>query len=871
MQSSSMRALSHCKCDLRLNHQNLADGVLGNPGVNNATVIFLLSPVVDGLIDCRVFMPNFTRANKLPNESDISVQKQPRESAILLLLCTIAAITFAIYKPWNQWSLPALAQSDPGPVVITHHETIPNPVYGSTERVTETCKEVTTPCAWEAPTTWHTGLLPTADSKVIIDGNVQINDESAIAQSIGIYSGGTLTFNALATTQLQSGEIVIFAGGQLVAGTAAQPTDASVTTTILVRDLPFGDDPKQHLRGLVVVDGTLTVHGHPISKPFIRTAISPSPDSTTITLVQSATAAGWRVGDSVVLPKSSQCAIASTQGSCPDETEDRTITALSSDGRSVTLNEPLAFDHPGAYDHAGTLDFLPHLLNTRRNVIIRSENPAGVRGHLLFHGRADIDLRYAQLEDLGRTNIQDLGDNNQKGRYPLHAHHLIGPVITPANGYQFTLVGNVVDFGLTNVAQNRKWGIAIHDSHYGLIADNIVDHASGAGIVTEDGSETGNQIVGNFVVRVVGGNNERTEDRDPGDNSKLGRAGVAYWFNGGGGNVIAENVAAAVAECTNCYGFKFDNVYNGAVMIPSTQGADPHDGSGTMMDPYTIGLTDFRRNEAYAVPNGLTIWWVCTEYETPRDECTSTIQAFRVWHHHRWGYFAYETNQMLIDGFTVRGDETLLSNEYEDVTGLFLVDYFQRRTIIRNADIQGIATAIDAPVHRDVRGSSGRAVGITRIENSLLIAGTGIFITSPSTTNGADDLAPQSTIIQNVQFGHPLTRPGADIVITGDGAASATSNNPDLRNDVWIINYNHAAGGTGENLYMVPTYQDVGRCEADLGDCTLEISMDYANITGGRIYPLAAGAIPSPTSSPLPTATPLPGMNQQIYLPLIAQ
>ncbi|MEZ4664494.1 MAG: hypothetical protein R2911_43735 [Caldilineaceae bacterium] len=103
----------------------------------------------------------------------------------------------------------------------------------------------------------------------------------------------------------------------------------------------------------------------------------------------------------------------------------------------------------------------------------------------------------------------------------------------------------------------------------------------------------------------------------------------------------------------------------------------------------------------------MTIWWVCAEFETPREGCTSTVQDFHVWHVHRWGYFAYETNAMTIDGFVQRGNADLLVNEYEAVIGLYLVDYFQRQTIVRGADIQGVATAIEAPVHRDVLGASG--------------------------------------------------------------------------------------------------------------------------------------------------------------------
>ena len=171
------------------------------------------------------------------------------------------------------------------------------------------------------------------------------------------------------------------------------------------------------------------------------------------------------------------------------------------------------------------LDFTPHVVNKNGNVVFRSENPDGVRGHLLLHGRSDIDIRSAEFQSLGRTDINDLGPTNQKGRYPVHAHHLIGPRDVPENGYQFTLIGNTVDFGEENrqADQDRKWGISIHGSHYGLIERNVVDYASGAGIVTESGEEMGNRFSKNFVVRVINGNGEREEDRDPSDGSKLGR------------------------------------------------------------------------------------------------------------------------------------------------------------------------------------------------------------------------------------------------------------------------------------------------------------------------------------------------------------
>ena len=62
---------------------------------------------------------------------------------------------------------------------------------------------------------------------------------------------------------------------------------------------------------------------------------------------------------------------------------------------------------------------------------------------------------------------------NQIGRYSIHFHHAFGPKAAPANGYQFTLIGNAVD-------DASKWGITIHNSHYGLVHDNVVYNSRGA-------------------------------------------------------------------------------------------------------------------------------------------------------------------------------------------------------------------------------------------------------------------------------------------------------------------------------------------------------------------------------------------------------
>ena len=685
--------------------------------------------------------------------------------------------------------------------------------------------------------------VPSSTTRVIIDGNVKISSRSQ-ALYVGVYPNGVLSFDPNVNTKLSTGDLIVFPEGELIIGTESTPIAANMTAEVEIRDLPFADDPNQHLRTLLAVDGAVRIQGRQISEPFLKATKDIPANSTVVNLQQSAITAGWVVGDKLLIPKSSQCPIASSD-TCRSETEERTISRISEDGLSITLSSPLAYQHPGARDADGTLRFVPYVLNVQRNVIIHSENANGNRGHIMLHGRADVMIRYAMIKDMGRTTIDNLGDKNQKGRYPLHAHHLIGPETPQSNGRQFTFEGNVIDFGGENYKQNRKWGLTIHDSHYGLIKGNIVDHASGAAIVTEDGSESFNQFYGNFAVRVVGGNGEQFQDQDPSDGSKLGRAGVGYWFNGGGLNSIRNNVAADIAECIYCYGFKFDNVYNDILSVPKRQGDEPWRRGQTLLNPYEIPITDFVGNESYATPNGLTIWWICAEFERPYDGCASTIKNFSVWHFHRWGYFGYETNQLTIDGFVVRGDSQILTNEFENPTGLWFGDYMQRRLTIQNADIQGVRTGIILPSNRDIRRSRRKESGTSVVRNSKIQADTSIHILPPASVNGSEDLATQRTIIRNLNFSHRSIQTYADISTSKTTFEGGGIPNLELRNDILLCNYQIKDKNSNENLYILPDYQKEAECDSTIANCSSNIAQKFSGLSAGSVYQAKTGCAQS--------------------------
>ena len=59
------------------------------------------------------------------------------------------------------------------------------------------------------------------------------------------------------------------------------------------------------------------------------------------------------------------------------------------------------------------------------------------------------------------------------------------------------LIGNAIDGG-------TKWGIAIHNTHYGLVSDNVLYNIGGAFLMAEAVCESYNIIERNFGARAFG-------------------------------------------------------------------------------------------------------------------------------------------------------------------------------------------------------------------------------------------------------------------------------------------------------------------------------------------------------------------------------
>jgi hypothetical protein len=603
--------------------------------------------------------------------------------------------------------------------------------------------------AWSDPAVWSTRAVPGAGDAVVIERGHQVTyDRVADVPLACVAVSGQLRFSAGMPTRLTVGTLLVRPSGTLEIGTVQDPVEAGVVAEVVIADQELDplDDVEQFGTG-VIGQGRVRIHGAPVEPAFARLAVEPLKGQQALTLERPPD--GWRVGDRLVIPDTRQLRLAESGAFYQPQWEELTVAGIA--GAVVTLSRPLEFDHRGARDGGGRLEWLPHVASLSRNVVIRSANPSGVRGHVLFTGRADVDIRFALFKDLGRTRPGPLDSavydangvprnfgTNQIGRYSLHMHHNMGPESPQSNGYEFTLVGNVVDGG-------SKWGIAVHDSHYGLVRDNVVYDVAGAAIVTEDGNETANLFEHNFAMRVRGSGEFAPRSGYTGGSADPGGEGSGFWLRGPN-NILRDNVAANV----DVSGFAIAAGGLGVMRIPVGKGADTMAaGESEEVDMATMPVLGFSGNEAYgALQTGVTIGW------------NATLTATRVWHASRSGLTAYPVDRLDVENFAARSDPSALTSPLERPVGIWFGNYAAKTVTIRDADVQGFRVGISSPFFARLDSEPGRGNGVATIVNGYLRNQVGVAVATFHAMS--DPGAPRkSAIVRNVRF-DPLPEAAAD-------------------------------------------------------------------------------------------------------------
>lgn len=666
-----------------------------------------------------------------------------------------------------------------GAVIDTGYDRIPN--FGVNPNIVSI-----TNGNWSDANTWSLGRIPQGGDIVSIANNTFVTfdvSSNDIINTVAIQAGGHLYFRTDISTRLTVVNLLVLADGELQVGTAANPVAANVKAEVIIANVPLDtiNDPSQYGNGLIAL-GQVSMHGAVKNDTFVRLAAEPLAGATTLMLETPVT--GWRAGDRLILPDTRQLTSAERGVNYVPQWEMLTLAGISDDGKVLTLSQPLQFNHRGARNPDGVLEFLPHVGNLTRNVVIRSQSATGTRGYTMFTERADVDIRYVAFQGLGRTtndvfdntafdaagNITHIG-TNEAGRYPVLFNHLIGPTNVPANGYQFTFEGNAVFCPLDPMP--FRWGIDINDSHYGLIKNNVIYNWAGAGLVTESGAESHNLIEDNFVIRINGTGNRQDHGRD----------GAGFWFHGPN-NYVRGNVATNVSGTWEySYGFTLDFTSTGYQRVPSYPGADTSTpGQYTTVNMNATPVLEFANNEAYGVRNGMTYWWLNAAGNNALSGGESILKDFRVWGFYSLGVFGYHSNGLTLDHFIIRGNPTLLSAGAP--IGITLNDYFSKDLVINDADIQGMQTG----VYLSTRSGGGSQT----VQNSYLRNLIDISMeTMWTSAYRSDELQDRRVILRDNQFDalDGRTHTAISMAYATNGVRNLISSD-----EVLVYNYNHASG-----------------------------------------------------------------------------
>jgi hypothetical protein len=427
---------------------------------------------------------------------------------------------------------------------------------------------------WSQPATWEGGKVPGTGDKVQVRAGHTVNyDIKSDAVIRSIHLAGTLSFAPDRDTLLNVGLIKIQPGtdtseegfdceahvpelqpGQprpaLEVGIPNRPIDAGHTAVIRLHYLEGMD--KQSCPAIVCCGGRMDFHGAPLSRTWVKLGATAAKGDAEVKLAE--LVAGWRVGDRVIV----------TGTKDPDfkrgwQTEERTIRETG-DGK-VALDRLLEFDHLGTGDYRG------EIANLSRNVVVESANPAGERGHTMYHRNSAGSISYAEFRHLGKEGVL--------GRYAIH-YHLVGD----------TMRGSYV-LGASVWDSKNRW-VTIHGTNYLVVRDCVGYQSLGHGYFLEDGTEVYNVLDRNLGVRGLRGK-KLPKQALPFDQNE----GAAFWW-ANNHNTFTNNVA-----CENDrYGFRYEATQTSALKL--TLPVQQPDGTRQTVDIRTLPFVRFDGNEAHS-------------------------------------------------------------------------------------------------------------------------------------------------------------------------------------------------------------------------------------------------------------------------------
>lgn len=391
---------------------------------------------------------------------------------------------------------------------------------------------------WSDPTLWSTGSVPGANATVDLGAHYVTYDVASTVKIKHIHNSHGGIFERAPGSVLWVSTQMFH--GIYLEGEADAPIPSNNPTRTVYW---YSDAPGQTVKFGLVCMGPARLRGE-TKKHFLLAANNLTAGATTIQLI-GVSGANWKVGDEICITATENSGTASSdptyvgptsyngsyngtagvqtqsQGFKTSQDEPRTITAISGD--VITLSAPLAFDHnvySTTLPRGQSVTVRPHVVNFTRSIQHRAEVASNVlqeRPHMMFMHNDDVDVRYVDVLNFGRTDTNpslyvptsaggkevllgttNLADtNNVRGRYGLHIHGT-GPYF----GRKMVVLQGVVVRGENGPSLSAipvpGWGITQHNSR-AAIEDCVTYNVRGAGIVSELGNEIG-QWVNNISI-----------------------------------------------------------------------------------------------------------------------------------------------------------------------------------------------------------------------------------------------------------------------------------------------------------------------------------------------------------------------------------
>lgn len=328
---------------------------------------------------------------------------------------------------------------------------------------------------WSDEKTWGGEVPPREGESVHVpEGQYLLVDESTPILNL-IAIEGSVLFEDKKDLTLDAHYIMI-RGGSMTIGTPEKRHLKKLNITL------HGKKSDRHLPGMGnkligVVDGHLDIHGKERLPTWTLLNKTAKKGDTTIELFEKV---DWEIDEVIVIAPTSKG---------QKEFEKRTITKISTDKKTVTLDKPLDFNH-----FAETLNYGGKDNEVRAEVGLLSRNikieanldeeslKEKYGFHIMLKGDEDkVRGRFSYIE------LTKCGQAFQMGRYPIHFH----------------MIGNVLGSYIEGVSIHNSFnrGTTIHGVHHLKISKSVYYEHLGHGIFFEDSVESHNLVENNLIMK----------------------------------------------------------------------------------------------------------------------------------------------------------------------------------------------------------------------------------------------------------------------------------------------------------------------------------------------------------------------------------